>query len=41
MGDFTFNQELGEVVEEGSLQLFDCSPILFTPPNVRALKEAK
>ena len=36
-----FNKELGEVVEEGSLYLFDCAPVLFTPPAVRALREEK
>ena len=30
-----FNRELGEVVELGSIQVFDCPPILYSPPNMQ------
>ena len=30
-----FNQELGEVVEQGSIQVFDCPPLLYSPPNLK------
>lgn len=35
-----FNQELGEVVEQGSIQVFDCPPLLYSPPNVENEAEA-
>ena len=30
----TFNRELGEVVEQGSIQVFDCPPLLYSPPSL-------